>query len=59
MNESICVDIINKRAIFIGEKGEIFFSDKMYEIGEAENQDDLSSIYILPLEEQREIINTL
>lgn len=59
MKENICVDIIKKKAIFIGEKGEIFFSDKMYEIGEAENQDNLSSIYILPLEEQQEIKNTL
>jgi len=59
MSEIVCVDFINKKSIFVCDAGGVYFSNRIYGIGEPENKANLSSIDTLPLEEQLEIKNTL
>lgn len=55
MGEFICIDVINTKSIFIGEKGAIYYSDQLYEIGESEDLQSLKSINLLSAEEQLQI----
>lgn len=57
--EYICIDFVNKKAIFIGEFGDFYFSKSLYEIGESEVLEKLNSISVLPLNEQLEIKNAI
>lgn len=59
MKEIVCVDLINKKSIFIGETGDMYFSNSTYAIGESECKDNLCNIDALSPEEQLEIKNTL
>lgn len=55
MGEFICIDVINTKSIFISEKGAIYYSDQLYEIGESEDLESLKSINLLSAEEQLQI----
>lgn len=55
MGDFICIDIIEGKSIFISERGIIYYSDQLYEIGESEVLQNLKSINLLSAEEQLQI----